>query len=85
LDDILEEVLAESHRSRMTIHPGGDKMYRNMKRIFYCPGMKRKVMEYVARCLTCHGVKVEQGKPKGLLLPLEILTSKWENKYMSDL
>jgi len=22
LDDILEEVLAESHRSRMTIHPG---------------------------------------------------------------
>jgi len=35
LDDILEEVLAKSHRSRMTIHPGGDKMYKDMKRIFY--------------------------------------------------
>ena len=61
MDDILEEVLAESHRSRMTIHPGGDKMYRDMKRIFYWPGMKRKVAEYVPGCLTCQRVKVEQG------------------------
>jgi len=46
LVDILEEVLAESHRFRMTIHLGGDKMYMDMKRIFYWPGMKRKVAEY---------------------------------------
>jgi len=76
LDDILEEVLAESHRSRITIHPGGDKTYRDMKRIFYWPGMKNKVVEYVAGCLTCQRVKAEQGKPGGLLLPLEIPTWK---------
>jgi len=27
LEDILEEVLAKSHCSRMAIHPGGDKMF----------------------------------------------------------
>jgi len=82
LNDILEEVLAESHLSRMTIHSGGDKMYRDMKRIFYGPGMKKKVAEYVAACLTCQRVKAEQGKPGGLLLPLEIPTWKWEQISM---
>jgi len=82
LDDILEEVLAENHRSRMTIHPQGDKMYRDMKRIFYWPGMKRKVTEYVVGCLTCQRVKAEQGNPGGLLLPLEIPTWKWEQISM---
>jgi len=74
LEDILEEVLAESHRSGMTIHFWGDKMYRDIKRIFYWPDMKRKVAEYVAECLICQRFKEEQGKPEGLLLPLEIPT-----------
>jgi len=68
LEDILEEVLLESHCSRMTIHPRGDKMYRNMKRVFYWSGMKRKVTEYVSKCLPCQRVKAEQEKPGGLLL-----------------
>jgi len=53
-------------------------MYRDMKRIFYRLGMKKRVAEYVAECLTCQRVKAEQGKPGGLLLPLEIPTWKWE-------
>jgi len=82
LEVILEEVLAESHHSRMTIHPRGRKMYRDMKRIFYWPSMKKKIAEYVAECLTCQKVKAEQGKPGGLLLPLEIPTWKWEQISM---
>jgi len=70
LDDILEEVLAESHRFRMTIHLGGDKMYRDMKRIFYWPGMKRKVAEYVPGCLTCQRVKAEQGKTGRIIITI---------------
>ena len=35
-----KEILQESHRSRFTIHPGGTKMYRDMKRTFWWEGMK---------------------------------------------
>lgn len=41
-------MLEESHRSKMTIHPGGDKMYRDVKRTFYWKGMKKAVAQYVA-------------------------------------
>jgi len=74
----LKEVLAESHHFRMTNHSRGDKMHKDIKRIFYWPGMKRKVAKYVVECLTCQRIKVEQGKLRGLLLPLEIPTWKWE-------
>ncbi|MEX5618522.1 integrase zinc binding domain-containing protein, partial [Pseudomonas syringae] len=36
-----KEILQESHRSRFTIHPGGTKMYRDMKHTFWWEGMKR--------------------------------------------
>jgi len=39
-------------------------------------------VEYVAGCLTCQRVKAEQGKPRGLLLPMEIPTWKWEQISM---
>ena len=65
-------ILDDAHRSRMTIHPGGDKMYQDMKRVFFWAGMKKDVAEYVARCLVCQQVKAEQKKPGGLLHPLEV-------------
>lgn len=35
LKELVDEVLEECHYSNMTIHPGGDKMYRDMKRVFH--------------------------------------------------
>ena len=35
VDDLMRAVLEEAHHSRMTIHPGGDKMYRDIRRVFY--------------------------------------------------
>ena len=32
LDQIREEILGECHRSKFSIHPGSNKMYRDMKR-----------------------------------------------------
>ena len=56
----------------MIIHLGGDKMYWDMKRMFYWGGMKKDVAEFVAKCLVCQRVKVEQQKPDGLLQPLDV-------------
>jgi len=44
--------------------------------------MKRDIIEYVARCLTCQRVKTEHQKPGGLLHPLPIPEWKWEHITM---
>ena len=49
----------------MTIHPGGDKMYKDMKRVYFWAGMKKDVAEYVARCLVCQQVKRSKRNPAG--------------------
>lgn len=41
--------------------------------------MKKRVAELVSKCLTSQRIKAEPGKPKGLLLPMEILNRKWEH------
>ena len=41
--------------------------------------MKKKVAEYVDRCLTCQKVKAEHQHPVGELRPLEIPTWKWNS------
>ena len=82
LDDLRLRVLDEAHRSRFTIHPGTTKMYRDVRRTFYWPGLKRSVVEYVGRCLTCQKVKAEHQRPGGLLQPLSIPLWKWEHITM---
>ena len=56
----------------MTIHPGGDKMYKDIKRTFFWNGMKKDVEDFVSKCMVCQQVKAEQIKPGGLLHPLEV-------------
>ena len=72
VEDLVRKVLEEAHRSKLTIHPGGDKMYKDMKRIFFWPGMKKDVADFVSRCIICQQVKAESKKPGGLLHPLEV-------------
>ena len=47
-------------------------MYQDLKGLFWWPGMKRDVAQFVYACLTCHKLKVEHQKPAGLMQPLEI-------------
>ena len=44
--------------------------------------MKRDVVDYVAKCLTCQQVKAEHQRPAGLLQPLGFLEWKWEDITM---
>lgn len=72
----LNEVLQESHHSRLAVHPGATKMYKDIRRQFWWMGMKRDVARFVAQCLTCQQVKAEQRRPRGLLQPLSV--SEWK-------
>ena len=77
-----EEILKEFHCSRFAVHPGGTKMYQDLRRQYYWSGMKRHVRDFVRRCLTCQQVKTEHQKPVGLLQPLEVAEWKWEHVTM---
>ncbi|GKB05122.1 putative reverse transcriptase domain-containing protein [Tanacetum coccineum] len=57
----------ESHKSKYSIHPGSDKMYQDLNKLYWWPNMKAIIVEYVGKCLTCSGVKAECQKPSGLL------------------
>nr|GEZ18419.1 hypothetical protein [Tanacetum cinerariifolium] len=45
-------IMDEAHTSRYSIHPGADKMYYDLRDLYWWPGMKRDIAEYVSRCLT---------------------------------
>ncbi|GKA42549.1 putative reverse transcriptase domain-containing protein [Tanacetum coccineum] len=75
-------ILHESHKLKYSIHPGSDKMYQELKKLYWWPNMKAIIAEYVGKCLTCSRVKAECQKPSGLLIQLEIPTWKWERITM---
>ncbi|GJV67823.1 putative reverse transcriptase domain-containing protein [Tanacetum coccineum] len=53
-------IMNESHKSKYSIHPGPDKMYHDLKKLYWWPNMKAKIATYVKKCLTCARVKAEQ-------------------------
>jgi hypothetical protein len=70
--EVKKVVLEESHRSQYSVHPGATKMYQDMKKLFWRPGMKKDIAEFVSKCLTCQKIKVEHQRPSGPLQPLDI-------------
>ncbi|GJW96548.1 putative reverse transcriptase domain-containing protein [Tanacetum coccineum] len=75
-------IMRESYKSKYSIHPGSDKMYQDLKKLYWWPNMKTIIAEYVGKCLTCSRVKAESQKPSGLLIQPEIPTWKWERITM---
>ncbi|GKE22089.1 putative reverse transcriptase domain-containing protein [Tanacetum coccineum] len=76
-------IMHESHKSKYFIHPGSDKMYKDLKKLYWWTNMKVIIAEYVGKCLTCSRVKAECQKPSGLLIQPEIPTWKWERITMN--
>nr|GEY39223.1 putative reverse transcriptase domain-containing protein [Tanacetum cinerariifolium] len=77
--DLRALIMHESYKSKYSIHPGSDKMYQDLKKLYWWPNMKAEIATYVSKCLTCAKVKIEYQKPSGLLVQPEILQWKWEN------
>ncbi|GJW34521.1 reverse transcriptase domain-containing protein [Tanacetum coccineum] len=75
-------IMDEAHTSRYSVHPGADKMYYDLRDLYWWPGMKRDIAEYVSRCLTCSKIKAEHQKPLGFLQQPEIPEWKWEKITM---
>ncbi|GJU07951.1 putative reverse transcriptase domain-containing protein [Tanacetum coccineum] len=80
--DLRALIMHESHKSKYSVYPGSDKMYQDMKKLYWWPNIKVDIATYVSKCLTCLRVKVEHQKPFGLLVQPEIPKWKWVNITM---
>ncbi|GJW42248.1 putative reverse transcriptase domain-containing protein [Tanacetum coccineum] len=80
--DLRTVIMHESHKSKYSIHLGSDKMYQDMKKLYWWPNMKADIATYVSKCLTCAKVKAEHQRPSGLLVQPEIPQWKWDNITM---
>ena len=70
------QILDKAHSSKLSIHPGSNKMYQDLKTHFWWTKNKKEIAAYVARCDTCSRVKADHLKPVELLQPLSVLAWK---------
>ena len=75
-------IMDEAHKTRYSVHPGVDKMYYDLRDLYWWPGMKKDIADYVSKCLTCARIKAEHQRPSGLLQQPEIPEWKWERITM---
>ncbi|GJY08421.1 putative reverse transcriptase domain-containing protein [Tanacetum coccineum] len=80
--DLRTVIMHDSHKSKYSIHPGSDKMYQDIKKLYWWPNMKADITTYVRKCLTCAKVKAEHQRPSSLLVQPEIPQWKWDNIMM---
>ncbi|XP_013583299.1 PREDICTED: uncharacterized protein LOC106292241 [Brassica oleracea var. oleracea] len=76
------EILNSAHHSLLNIHPGSTKMYRDIRRYYHWPRMKKSVTRWVAQCQTFQQLKVEHQIPGGLLQSLPVPQWKWDSISM---
>ena len=66
-DELKKSILKEAHSRSFAMHPGSEKMYKDLKTSYWWFGMKRDVSEFVTKCMVCQKGKVEHQVPSGLL------------------
>nr|GEW28084.1 putative reverse transcriptase domain-containing protein [Tanacetum cinerariifolium] len=46
-------IMHESHKSKYSIHTKSDKIYQDLKKLYWWPNKKAEIATYVNKCLTC--------------------------------
>ena len=69
---IKEIILKENHDEINIGHPEQHRMMELVKRIYWWPGLKKDVKNYIQECLKCQQNKIQHQKRAGELHPLEI-------------
>jgi hypothetical protein len=53
IKSIRELILKEAHETTYSIHPSSEKMYQDLKKMFWWYEMKREIAEHVVICDSC--------------------------------
>nr|GFC54823.1 retrotransposon protein, putative, Ty3-gypsy subclass [Tanacetum cinerariifolium] len=75
-------IMDKTHKTRYSVHTGADKMYHDIRNMYWWSGMKGDITIYVSKCLTCSKVKAKHQRPSGLLQQPEIPEWKWDKISM---
>jgi hypothetical protein len=65
-DDLRRKILNEAHNSDLSIHPGSNKMYHDLRHLYWLPNMK-DITRYISKCDICERVKAEHLRAPGFL------------------
>jgi hypothetical protein len=77
-EDLKRKILDEAHLSKFSMHPGSNKMYHDLKPLYWWTRIKREIAKYVSQCDTCQRIKASHLKLVGALQPLSIPSWKWD-------
>jgi len=77
VEELKKKILDEGYNTPHLVHPGGNKLYEDVKQTFWWINIKQEVANYVARCLACQRIKIERQRLAGLLQPLDVPEWKW--------
>nr|GEY08015.1 putative reverse transcriptase domain-containing protein [Tanacetum cinerariifolium] len=85
-NDLRTVIMHESYKSKCYIHPGFDKMYHDMKKLYWWPNIKADIATYVRKCLTCSKVIVDRLTKSALFLPMRETDpmEKLERMYLKE-
>nr|GEV48689.1 putative reverse transcriptase domain-containing protein [Tanacetum cinerariifolium] len=84
-------IMDEAYTSRYSIHLGADKMHYDLRDLYWWPGMKRDIAEYVSQCLTSGydaiWVVVDRLTKSAHLLPIreDYKTEKLARIYINEI
>ena len=76
------KILHECHDSVLAGHLGTDKTIEQVKRRFYWPNMDKEIEAYVTSCDLCQRNKPSQRATMGLMQPLPIPDTPWQQVSM---
>ncbi|GKB37669.1 putative reverse transcriptase domain-containing protein [Tanacetum coccineum] len=68
MGDVRTLIMDKAHKLKYLVHLGADKMYYDLRDMYWWPRIKKDIAIYVIKCLTCSKIKVERQRPSGLLL-----------------
>jgi hypothetical protein len=80
--ELRNKILDEAHLSKFSMHPGSNKMYHDLRSLYWWTKMKREIAKYVSECDTCQRIKASHLKIADTLQPLPIPSWKWEDISM---
>jgi hypothetical protein len=80
--EIRKKILDKAHLSKFSMHPESNKMYHDLRSLYWWTMMKREIAKYVSECDTCQRIKASHLKVVGTLKPLPIPSWKWEDLNM---
>ena len=66
-EELRIKILDEAHNSKLSIHLGSNKMYHDLRHLYWWSNMKQDITQYITECDTCGRVKADHMRTLGFL------------------